>query len=332
MNWLEYDASMKRNVMAYVMSSAVALWLIAGYMPAAADVLGVEAWSNRTLQGWTCWDIVNEVPVDGMAASNDFLDVAFPAQFMKMPPLEYMVKADTNASSGLLTGNYFSNGVQFLSFRVKCDYGSTVCAVIHGNGQSWRYQVPDLPTGLWVNVTVPVSPAVLKSMCATNNSEEFSQALNAVDWIGITFLRNNTLNAYHCYIDDVTLCGAGVGYGAWINQFAGSAADKLPGADLGGNGVDNLSEWIAGVDPSVKGAVFSLQSISPEPNGSNGFTLVWSSVSGRQYQVWRTENLTSGFSSISGWILAAPPTNTFNDESAAGLASCFYKLKVRKVE
>jgi len=179
---------------------------------------------------------------------------------------------------------------------------------------------------------VPVSPSALKSLCATNNLQEFSQALNTVDWIGITFLRNKTLSGYHCRVDDVTLVGAGQGYGDWINQFTGSAADKLPDADLGGKGIGNLSEWIAGTNPLDKNSVFKLKSVSQKPNGSGGITLEWHSVKGRLYQVWRTENLISGFSSITDWLSAEPPVNTFTDESATGNGPYFYKVKVKKVE
>jgi len=306
--------------------------IFAGYMPVMADVLSVEGWTNGTTQGWSCWDTINETMVTGIAASQGYLDVTFAGLSMKMPPVEYMFKADKNASSGSFAGNYFSNGVQYLSFKVYCEYGSAVCAIIYGNGQFWRYQVPAVATGTWVQVNVPVSPSVLRNLCATNNLEEFSQTLTAVEWIGVTFLRNKTLNAYHCRVDDVTLVGAGTGYGDWIGKYAANGGDKLPDGDLNGDGVNNLSAWIAGTDPTDKNSVFKLKSVSAKPNGDGGFTLEWHSVKGREYQVWRTDNLISGFSSISDWIPAEPPLNTYTDESTIGSGPYFYKLKVRKVE
>ena len=120
------------------------------------------------------------------------------------------------------------------------------------------------------------------------------------------------------------LVGAGGGFGAWIAQFA-SGDGTLAGQDLDNDGVNNYGEWVAGTAPDDGADLFEVD--EAEAAGPGTYRLHWDSVAGRIYSVLRAPNADGPFSEIAQ-TNATPPVNTYDDATATGSGSYFYRLKV----
>lgn len=96
--------------------------------------------------------------------------------------------------------------------------------------------------------------------------------------------------------------------------------------DHDGDGVPTWKEFIAGTSPVNSEDVFALDAIH-EPESMGTSSLVWSSVSGRVYHVYRTYSLTDpDWTTIGANIPATPPVNIYPlSESVSG---GFYRIAV----
>ena len=99
-----------------------------------------------------------------------------------------------------------------------------------------------------------------------------------------------------------------------------------PNADPDGDGMPNLDEMLAGTNPTDARSRFSFQSVSPDAGG--GIRVVWSTEPGRNYQLWRSQNLLTGFEVIGPIQPATPPANTYIDSTATGAGPYFYRAKL----
>jgi|GEM_PF-1686487 len=82
-------------------------------------------------------------------------------------------------------------------------------------------------------------------------------------------------------------------------------------ADPDGDGQDNLSEYIAGTDPTVKSSVFEIGDAEGSTNSLN--ILRWLSISNRVYSVQIGSTVGSTFTSLVTSLGATPPMNTYTD-------------------
>jgi len=72
--------------------------------------------------------------------------------------------------------------------------------------------------------------------------------------------------------------------------------------------------------------LFLLVSIRSDPLG--GVSIDWLSAAGKTYAIQRSTNLASGFSEIMTGVMATPPLNSYQDETATGLGPYFYRLRL----
>jgi hypothetical protein len=83
-----------------------------------------------------------------------------------------------------------------------------------------------------------------------------------------------------------------------------------------------MEEYLAGTDPQDGD---SLLKILPLPGGAQRIS--WTSVPGRNYQVFATTNVASPFAVLSGTITALNPTTTYTN-AASLKAKEFYRVRV----
>ena len=113
----------------------------------------------------------------------------------------------------------------------------------------------------------------------------------------------------------------------WELQYFGTLTGTDPYADPDADGADNLAEFRAGTNPTNAASVLRLS--AQRGPGSNRVSLQWPSAPGRYYQLLRSTNLLTGFSTIIGTNLAAtPPLNTATDAPPANVKAAFYRVQL----
>jgi hypothetical protein len=114
----------------------------------------------------------------------------------------------------------------------------------------------------------------------------------------------------------------------WKTQFFGATNAVNGGAldDWDHDGVNNLSEYLAGTNPTNASSKFSVTSLKAQ--GGTNFAIQWSSIAGKLYAIQTSTNLPAGYD---GWatnhVPATPPLNTqtFKVEQAR---SRYYRVMV----
>jgi hypothetical protein len=120
----------------------------------------------------------------------------------------------------------------------------------------------------------------------------------------------------------------------WEQQYFASSTGAVTTADADNDGSDNLTEYIAGTIPNDATSVFEVTSYSMDEESGVPFTLNWTSVEGRIYNVMWSDNLQYepfADNDISGDL--PYPANSYTDtnETRTG-QSQFYRLGVRLSE
>ncbi|MBN2704089.1 MAG: S8 family serine peptidase [Pontiellaceae bacterium] len=110
----------------------------------------------------------------------------------------------------------------------------------------------------------------------------------------------------------------------WELAFFGSETNAVVAVDADGDGADNLSEYIAGTDPTDSSDFFSVSEGSSASDA--GFTLSWEPLPGRSYQVDWTTNLTLPFVPISEALTY--PVGTYTDTLYRAGTAHFYRIGV----
>lgn len=98
-------------------------------------------------------------------------------------------------------------------------------------------------------------------------------------------------------------------------------------SDSDGDGANDGWEVYAGTDPVSSSSTFEAVAVGAPPSGSNGMTIRWGSVAGKQYTVSVSTNLMQGFTVLQQHIPATPPENSIVDSATSGRQR-FYRIQV----
>jgi glycosidase len=107
--------------------------------------------------------------------------------------------------------------------------------------------------------------------------------------------------------------------------FSGNSPGTLlldPAADNDNDGMNNANEASAGTSPLDGNSVLRILSVSHD-----GQQLTWASVSGRNYQVLASPNVTTGFTALSGVLVATESTRSYTNPIPAATQQ-FYRVAV----
>lgn len=111
---------------------------------------------------------------------------------------------------------------------------------------------------------------------------------------------------------------------------AASAAMLIlsPGGDWDGDGMSNKAEETAGVDSTNPGSAFHVESVA-SLTGNAGFTVSWSSATGRRYSVFSTNTFgqPGQWQSLSTNLPGTGGLMQYTDTNSAN--SCYYRISVR---
>src|SRR5207253_263329 len=93
----------------------------------------------------------------------------------------------------------------------------------------------------------------------------------------------------------------------WEQNYFGHLTGTDPNADADHDGLSNLSEWLAGTNPTNAASVLRLTVAKT----NNGVVLRWPSVAGKTYRLERATDLLVGFDDVvRANITSTPPTNS----------------------
>lgn len=113
----------------------------------------------------------------------------------------------------------------------------------------------------------------------------------------------------------------------WELQFFGHLTGTDPTADPDHDGAGNLAEWLAGTNPT--NASSCLRVFAASADLTNGFTVHWPSIAGKNYRLERSTNLLTGFDSfVRTNIPATPPVNSEADTAILPGNARYYRVRL----
>ena len=94
--------------------------------------------------------------------------------------------------------------------------------------------------------------------------------------------------------------------------------------DSDGDGFSNLQEFLAGTDPTSSTSALRIISITRQPNGDN--VIIWTSASGKNYQVYATTDLAGTYAPVGSTVPSAGTTTSYTDAGVTDVTK-YYKVK-----
>jgi hypothetical protein len=117
----------------------------------------------------------------------------------------------------------------------------------------------------------------------------------------------------------------------WEFEYFGDVTNAISTVDSDGDGHDNLSERIAGFDPTNSSSVFKIVDFSAPVSNGAPFIITWDPVFGRVYNVGWSDNLQiTAFSNLIEDL--AHPQSSYTDSVERTGSAHFYHIEVYLAE
>ena len=210
---------------------------------------------------------------------------------------------------------------------------SSALFVLDTGGFDGGYQLDKDGDGIpdWWEVHYGLNPNVRDSMLDSDgdglrNYDEFNMGWNPMvdDWRGPFFGESNlfTLNTGGGLLDRD---GDGLP-DWWEKRYFTDNVTGFPSSDEDGDGMSNLSEFVAGTIPTDSRSLLKILSISYADQAT--ISLRWSSVSGKRYLVERARRIGEAFGPVGESVTAGSDESTV--KVAGNIDQSIYRIKVKK--
>jgi hypothetical protein len=114
---------------------------------------------------------------------------------------------------------------------------------------------------------------------------------------------------------------------AYLQQYGLPTDGSVDSLDLDGSGFTVYQDWVAGLNPTNPASVLVMLPVTTT-NTASGIKVMWQSVSGILYNLQRTTNLPTPFSTIQSNITGQAGTTSYTDTSATNGVPYFYRVGV----
>jgi hypothetical protein len=151
---------------------------------------------------------------------------------------------------------------------------------------------------------------------------------NASDGDSARTIRNvrNVVAAYRASLDGVDTDSDGMP-DLWEMQYFGNSTNAVASLDSDGDRTDNLTEYIAGTNPTNAASFFSIINFTVTATTDPSFIVSWEPVYGRIYGVAWSDQLSNTFTNISGDL--PYPAGSYTDTVERAGPQHFYRIGVR---
>jgi len=320
--------------------------LTSGVASATEYTIRRESWPRDTVEGWRDGTANWVVSLGSQPPADKTLTGEYGGQSVPLPQSDAFV-ADAGASQGWFAGDYTAGSnvplhVSFDFLPVDVEPSLLLFRLAGTAGGSTNVFFVPLTNqiagaGDWRHITVPLQYDFADWVGP--GAETFTNTLSDVRRLEVQVIRSGT-NAQAYAIDNFAitfLVPTGVatndtdGDGLpdyWETDHFGGPTNALVGVDSDGDTMSNWAEFVAGTDPLD---ILSLLRIDSGTPAAEGFTLWFSSVLGRQYQVGFRQDLNDpSWQWSPPWVSGGGAYTNLMGTNVT--AQGYYRIRVRREE
>ena len=285
-----------------------------------------DTWNDGTTGAW--YAVESKVILSN---PGDYLKIQFQSQNVSKSQSDTIRK---DIGLGVVVTNIS------LRFKAENILPSEVRVCFHSVRSGLLWFVSAIPTnsGEWMSLDIPLNRDMAWVVGPDGCVQQFEGDVGFVDWVGVHLRRHGSVMIQNYCVDDFRVTGYSMGDvdgdgipDFWETVYNVNTNDPRHATyDIDGDGLNMYEEYRAGTDPAdpVSALEMSIEGTN-DVSSVNGVVVRWKSVGGHFYSLYKSTNLMHGFSLITSNIVAIPPVNSYQDNTATNSGPYFYRISVQ---